>query len=85
MLRWLQPGQAREGPSAVVARSTDEQACPGLARALKRILSRNEQPEVLDLGQFSRSAALYLAQRGARVHVEDFEPPPPTPKWNMLN
>jgi SAM-dependent methyltransferase len=50
-----------------------------MARALKRILSSKEQPMVLDLGQFSRSAALYLAQRGARVHVESFEPPPPTP------
>jgi SAM-dependent methyltransferase len=56
-----------------------EQACPGMARALKRILSTREQPEVLDLGQFSRSAALYLANRGARVHVDEFVPPPPTP------
>lgn len=83
MLRWLQSGPAR-GPlhgarrSAVAA--ADEQACPGLARALKRILAGGERPEVLDLGQFSRSAAVYLATRGARVFVESFEPPPPKPK-----
>jgi SAM-dependent methyltransferase len=81
MLRWLQSGQARDVRRDVGAKTTDEPAaCPGLARALKRILAEKEQPEVLDLGQFSRSAALYLAQRGARVHVEDFVPPPPTPK-----
>jgi SAM-dependent methyltransferase len=48
-----------------------------MARALQRILSAREQPEVLDLGQFSRSAAVYLASRGARVSVEDFVPPSP--------
>jgi SAM-dependent methyltransferase len=56
-----------------------------MARALKRILSKKEQPEVLDLGQFSRSAAVYLAQRGARVYVEDFVPPPPSPKRRKPN
>jgi SAM-dependent methyltransferase len=56
-----------------------------MARALKRILSKKEQPEVLDLGQFSRSAAVFLAQRGARVYVEDFEPPPPSPKRKKPN
>lgn len=58
----------------------EEQKCPGIARALKRILSNDDRPEVLDLGQFSRSAAVYLAHRGARVSVEDFAPPPPTPE-----
>jgi len=51
-----------------------------MARALQRILSEREQPEVLDLGQFSRSAAVYLANRGARVSVEDFVPPSPKRK-----
>jgi SAM-dependent methyltransferase len=54
-----------------------------MARALKRILEHGEQPEVLDLGQFSRSAAIYLASRGARVCIEDFEPPPPTPRLKL--
>jgi SAM-dependent methyltransferase len=74
MLRWLQ-----SGPRATAADTADEQACPGLAHALKRILTK-AKPEVLDLGQFSRSAAVYLAQRGARVHVENFEPPAPSPR-----
>ncbi|MHC5024965.1 MAG: class I SAM-dependent methyltransferase [Planctomycetota bacterium] len=78
MLRWLQSGHASEARATVPSVAVDEQACPGMARALKRILSKSERPEVLDLGQFSPSAALYLAKRGARVTVEDFEPPPPT-------
>ena len=81
MLRWLQStanGQATPHMAPVLV---EEQACPGMARVLKRILSkRDEQPEVLDLGQHSRSAAVYLANRGARVCVEDFEPPHPAPK-----
>ena len=47
---------------------------------LQRILKQGERPEVLDLGQFSRSAAIYVASRGARVCIEDFEAPPPTPR-----
>lgn len=75
MLRWFQSGQERETSNEGERSAPREQSCPGMARALKRILSKGEQPEVLDLGQFSRSAAVYLAERGARVHVEDFEPP----------
>jgi SAM-dependent methyltransferase len=85
MLRWLQSGHARKATGRVATAPAHEQTCPGLARALKRILSKKEQPEVLDLGQFSRSAAVYLAQRGARVFVENFEPPPPTPKRKKRN
>jgi SAM-dependent methyltransferase len=85
MLRWLQSGHAREATRGVAATSAHEQTCPGMARALKRILSKREQPEVLDLGQFSRSAAVYLAQRGARVYVENFEAPPPSPKRRKAN
>ncbi len=81
MLRWLQSGETGAAPrDGTACAPPDEQACPGLARALRRILSKAGQPEVLDLGQFSRSAALYVARRGARVHVEQFEPPPPTPR-----
>jgi len=80
MLRWLQSGSGEAAPAEAA-----EQACPGMARALRGILSKKEKPEVLDLGQFSRSAALYLAQRGARVYVDDFEPPPPRPKSKKSN
>jgi SAM-dependent methyltransferase len=80
MLRWLQAaGPTSRGKPEAAQGDADEQACPGLARALTRILAGAEQPDVLDLGQFSRSAALYLAHRGARVCVEDFVPPQPTP------
>jgi len=78
-MRWLQSGQALAHDVSVIF-AENEQSCPGMARALKRILQPGSQPEVLDLGQFSRSAALYLASRGARVAIEDFEPPPPTPR-----
>jgi len=81
MLRWLQSsGAASRATRAVGATTGEEQKCPGMARALQRILSEREQPEVLDLGQFSRSAAVYLANRGARVSVEDFVPPSPKRK-----
>ena len=78
-MRWLQSGQAvvRRVPATAAVL---EQSCPGMALALRRILKQGERPEVLDLGQFSRSAAIYLASRGARVCIEDFEPPPPTPR-----
>jgi SAM-dependent methyltransferase len=77
MLRWLQKGKAPEASG--LATGAEEQLCPGLARVLQRILTDKKQPEVLDLGQFSRTTAVYLAHRGARVTVDDFEPPPPTP------
>ena len=80
MLRWLQSGHASAARAVEPTGDVDEQACPGLARALKTILAKTEQPEVLDLGQSSSSAAIYLAKRGARVHVEHFAPPPQTPK-----
>ena len=52
-----------------------EQSSPGMARALERILHRRPTPEILDLGQSCGATAVYLAGRGARVSVEEFEPP----------
>lgn len=75
MLRWVQSFGREEAVEAET-----EQACPGMSRALRGILKRKEKPEVLDLGQHSRSAALYLAERGARVHIDDFQPPPAPPR-----
>jgi len=80
MLRWIQSQESNGGRRDVGTPDADEQKCPGMATALKRVLSKTEQPEVLDLGQFSRSAAVYVAGRGAKVHVEDFVPPSPKPK-----
>jgi len=53
-----------------------EQSSPGMSRALDRLLVREASPEILDLGQPCGSTAVYLASRGARVVVEEFEPPP---------
>lgn len=50
-----------------------------MARVLKRVF-RVDKPEVLDLGPLCGPTAVYLADRGARVSVEEFKPPPPTPK-----
>jgi len=53
-------------------------ACVGLARALGRVL-REPKPEILNLGPLCGESVVYLAGRGARVTVEDFEPPSPIP------
>ena len=72
LLGWLPFGSGSNGPAESEA---VEQSCPGIARALEKIFDKGQQPEVLDLGQFSAAPALYLADRGARVQVEQFEPP----------
>jgi hypothetical protein len=72
LLNWLPFGAGSQLPAEP---ETVEHACPGIARALVKIFEHGKQPEVLDLGQSSSSPALYLADRGARVQVEQFEPP----------
>ena len=57
----------------------DVRSCPSLATALRRISTR-DKPQILDLGPLCGSTAVFLANRGARVCVEDFRPPPPRPK-----
>jgi SAM-dependent methyltransferase len=75
-LRWPRvPGT--DAPTRA-AEASIEEACPGIARVLARLFGSDRKPEVLDLGQASGSPALYLADRGARVHVENFEPPAST-------
>ncbi len=65
-------GQAAQG-SALTGRP-----CGALARVLARAL-REGKPEVLVLGPLCGDSAVYLASRGARVHVDDFDLPPPIP------
>lgn len=77
MFGWLRT--AKSSALQAEASKPAEQACPGIARALASVFGNGKQPEVLDLGQLSGSAALYLADRGARVSVEQFEPPQPEP------
>ncbi len=48
--------------------------CGALARVLARAF-REVKPEILDLGPLWGDSVTYLAGRGARVYVENFEPP----------
>ena len=57
----------------------DVRSCPSLAKALKRVSSL-DKPQILDLGPLCGSTAVFLANLGARVCVEDFLAPPPLPK-----
>lgn len=52
--------------------------CGSLGRVLARVF-REPKAEILDLGPLCGASVVYLASRGARVTVEDFDPPPPTP------
>ena len=67
-------------PSRTPAASTPAsgQPCGALGRALARAF-REGRPEVLALGPLCGESVVYLAGRGARVHVDEFEPPPPLP------
>jgi len=64
-------------PGAVDSAS-GAQACSSLRRALDQVL-KLDKPEILDLGPLCGASAVYLANRGARVSVEEFRSPPPTP------
>ncbi len=55
------------------------QPCGSLARLLARVF-RQPKPEILHLGPLCGDSVVYLAGRGARVHVEEVEPPPPLPQ-----
>jgi len=76
-MAWLRWPRKPHVPAARSGEPGVEEACPGIARVLARLFGSGKQPEVLDLGQAAGSPALYLADRGARVHVENFEPPSP--------
>jgi cyclopropane fatty-acyl-phospholipid synthase-like methyltransferase len=52
------------------------QPCGSLGRILARIFKQS-RPEILDLGPLCGQTVTYLAERGARVSVEPFEPPNP--------
>jgi hypothetical protein len=55
------------------------QPCGGLGRALARAF-RDGKPQVLVLGPLCGESVVFLAGRGARVHVDQVELPEPTPK-----
>jgi SAM-dependent methyltransferase len=77
-LRWRSTGPADakilggrdlEGPAG-------HQTCPTLARALEAVFQK-DRPEILHLGSLCGQTVVYLAERGARVAVEGFDPPEP--------
>jgi SAM-dependent methyltransferase len=71
-------GQASGSSAGKTRTTTTGQPCGSLGRVLARVF-RESHPEVLDLGPLCGQTVVYLAQRGARVHVEPFEPPRSVP------
>lgn len=68
---------ATSGESGVAPRAPAPaagQPCGSLARVLARIY-REGRPEILVVGPLCGQTVVYLAERGARVHVDAFEPP----------
>ena len=55
------------------------QPCGGLGRAVARVF-REGKPQVLYLGPLCGDSVVFLAGRGARVHVDQVELPQPIPK-----
>lgn len=54
------------------------QPCGGLGRAVARAF-REGKPQILALGPLCGESVVYLAGRGARVHVDEVEIPSPIP------
>jgi len=55
------------------------QPCGGLGRAVARTF-RAGKPQILVLGPLCGESVVFLAGRGARVHVDEIEIPQPIPK-----
>lgn len=72
------PVGARETVDAAAAALRAAQPCGSLARILSRVF-REPKPDILDLGPLWGEGIVYIAERGARIHVEAIDPPPPTP------
>jgi hypothetical protein len=80
--RFRRAAQQLSGPPVVAGapvEGAERQACPGLKRALERALRGDAKPHVLDLGPLCGPTVMFLADRGARVRVEELPAPgPPT-------
>lgn len=75
--RGAEPGtQPAAGSTATVAAAG--QPCGGLGRAVARAF-RQGKPEILALGPLCGESVVYLAGRGARVHVDEVDIPEPIP------
>ncbi|MCP3982388.1 MAG: hypothetical protein GY716_24055 [bacterium] len=73
MKRFWKSASDAVGRDGVVA---EDQACSNLEPVLERLFEKFEHPEILDVGSHCGSTAVNLAGRGARVSVDQFEPPP---------
>jgi hypothetical protein len=62
------------GPTVAEGPGSRGHACPSLAKAIEKVF-RNDKPEVLDLGPMSGDTVVYFATLGARVTVDEFDPP----------
>jgi len=72
--RVASPASVAVPPGAVDA-APGVQTCPSLQRALDRAL-KLDKPKILDLGPLCGDTAVYLATQGARISVEELQPPP---------
>ena len=69
----------RSGTTAAPPVAAAGQPCGGLGRAVARAF-RGGKPEILVLGPLCGESVVFLAGRGARVHVDEVELPEPIPK-----
>jgi hypothetical protein len=69
---------SRSGVSVAAPAAAAGQPCGGLGRAVARAF-REGKPQILFLGPLCGDSVVYLAGRGARVHVDEVELPQPAP------
>jgi hypothetical protein len=68
----------RSGVSAAAPAAAAGQPCGGLGRAVARAF-REGKPQILVLGPLCGESVVFLAGRGARVHVDEVDLPEPVP------
>ena len=69
----------RSGTTDAPPAAAAGQPCGGLGRAVARAF-RDGKPQILVLGPLCGESVVFLAGRGARVHVDEVELPEPIPK-----
>lgn len=75
--RAAEPGSG-PAPAGAATAAASGQPCGGLGRAVARAF-REGKPQILALGPLCGESVVYLAGRGARVHVDEVEFPEPIP------
>jgi hypothetical protein len=77
----LRPHVAEPGaqPAAAGASAASAQPCGGLGRAVARAF-RQDKPQILHIGPLCGESVVYLAGRGAKVHVDEIDVPAPIPE-----